>query len=136
LSFVSPSALNAAVNNTNLSGKYTDAFFGVDTYRLLKCFDERSVYKMLEPKDIKPSVVSKTKIIKNQQKGTKKNIEPTKDRDDAWGIKTNELNNLIRSKNVFIYTKAQSLNSFSHVHLMTKERIVKKLCEWKLLSKD
>jgi len=128
--------LSAAINNTKVSGKYTDSFFRVDTYRLTKCFDERAVYKMLEPKDNKPSVVSKTKIINNQQKGIKKNIEPTKDRDDAWGIKTNELNNLIRNKNILNYTKVQSLNSFSHVHRMTKDRIVKKLCEWKPLSKD
>ena len=52
-------ALSAAVNNTNVSGKYTDPFFRVDAYRLLKCFDERSVCKMLELKDNKPSVISK-----------------------------------------------------------------------------
>jgi hypothetical protein len=52
-------------------------------------------------------------------------------------FKTNfELNNLIRNKNIFNYTTAQNLNSFGHVHRMTKDRIVKKLCECKPLSKD
>ena len=71
-------ALSAEVNNTNFSGKYTDSFFRVDAYRLLKYIDERTVYKMLEPKDNKPSVLSKTKNINNQQKSIKKNIRTYK----------------------------------------------------------
>ena len=70
--------LSAAVNNTEVSGKYTDSFFTVGAYRLLKCIDEQAVYKMLEPKDNKPSVVSKTKIINNQQKDIKKNVRTYK----------------------------------------------------------
>jgi hypothetical protein len=70
--------LSDAVNNTEVSGKYTDSFFTVGAYRLLTCIDERAVYKMLEPKDNKPSVLSKTKIIKNKQEGIKKNIRTYK----------------------------------------------------------
>jgi hypothetical protein len=92
---------------------------------------------MVEPKGDKPSIVSKTKMIKTNRKVLRRIFEPTKDRDGAWRIKTNdELNNLIRNKNIFNYTKAQSLNSFGHVHQMTKDRMIKKLCKWKPLSKD
>ena len=52
------------------------------------------------------------------------------------GELNDELNNLIRNKNLSSYTKARSLNSFGHEHRMTTDRMVKKLCEWKPLSKD
>jgi len=61
-------ALSATVNNTNVSGKYTESFFTVGAYRLLKCIDERAVYKILELKDYKPSVISKKTIIKTNRK--------------------------------------------------------------------
>jgi hypothetical protein len=97
----------------------------------------QTVYKMLEPKDNKPSVVSKKIIIKTNRKIWRIIFEPAKDRDGAWRIKTSdELNNLTRNKNIFNYIKVQSLNSFGHVHRMAKDRMVKKLCEWKSSSKD
>ena len=52
----------------------------------------------------------------------------TKDIDGIWRIKTNdELNNLIRNKNIINYIKAQRLSWFDHVHRMTNDRTVNKL---------
>jgi hypothetical protein len=50
----------------------------VDAYRLLKCIDERAVYRMLKPKNNKPSAASKRKIINKKLKSTKKNIRTYK----------------------------------------------------------
>jgi hypothetical protein len=51
----------------------------------------------------------------------------------TWGIKTNdELNNLIRNNNIINYNKANRLSRFGYVQRMAKDRVVKKLCDWKL----
>jgi len=50
------------------------------------------------------------------------------------GNKTNdELNKLIRNKNISSYIMAQRLSWFGHVHRITNNRMVKKLYEWKLI---
>jgi hypothetical protein len=50
---------------------------------------------------------------------------PTKERDGTWRIKTNdELETLIRHKNVINYIKAQTLSWFGHLHRMPEERMV------------
>jgi len=52
---------------------------------------------------------------------------PTKERDGTWRIKTNdELDELIRHKNIINHIKAQSLSWFGHLHQMPEERMVKK----------
>ena len=52
---------------------------------------------------------------------------PTKERDGTWRIKTNdELDILIRHKNIINYIKTQRLSWFGHLHRMTDERMVKK----------
>ena len=51
----------------------------------------------------------------------------TKDRDGTWRIKTHELNNLIRNKNVINYIKSQKLSWFDHVDRMTNDRMIKKI---------
>jgi len=44
---------------------------------------------------------------------------PTKERDGTWRIKTNdELDKLIRHKNIINYMKAQGLSWFGHLHRM------------------
>jgi len=57
---------------------------------------------------------------------------PTKERDGTWRIKTNdELDGLIRHKNIINHIKAQRLSWFCHIHRMPNERMVKKVCKWK-----
>ena len=54
-------------------------------------------------------------------------FRPTKERDGTWRIKTNnELDVLIRHKNIINYIKAQRLSWFGHLHRMPEERMVKK----------
>jgi hypothetical protein len=54
------------------------------------------------------------KIISNC-KILRRILGPTKDRDDTWGIKSNDaLNNLIRNTNTTNNIKAQRLSSFGH----------------------
>ena len=57
---------------------------------------------------------------------------PTKERDGTWRIKTNdELDELIRHKNIINHTKAQRLSCFGHLHRMPEERMVKRVYKWK-----
>ena len=50
----------------------------------------------------------------------------TKERDGTWRIKTDdELDKLIRHKNIINYKKAQRLSWFGHLHRMSEERMVK-----------
>jgi hypothetical protein len=52
---------------------------------------------------------------------------PTKERDGIWRIETNdELDELIKHKNIINHIKAQRLSSFGHLHRMPEERMVKK----------
>jgi hypothetical protein len=54
------------------------------------------------------------------------NFGPTKERDGTWRVKTNdELDKLIRHKNIINYIKAQRLSWFGHLHRMPEERVVK-----------
>jgi hypothetical protein len=49
-----------------------------------------------------------------------------------WRIKTNdELDKLIRHKNIINCIKAQSLSWFGHLHRMSEERMVEKIYKWK-----
>jgi hypothetical protein len=57
---------------------------------------------------------------------------PTKERDGIWGIKTNdELDKIIRHKNIINYTKAQRLSWLGHLHRMSEEIMFKKVYKWK-----
>jgi len=57
---------------------------------------------------------------------------PTKERDGTWRIKTSdELDELIRPKNIINYIKTQRLSSFGHLHRMPEERMVKRVYKWK-----
>jgi len=62
-------------------------------------------------------------------------FECTRARDGMWRMKGNvELNDLIVSKNVINYIKAQRFSWFGHVHRMTNDGMVKKICKWKPIS--
>jgi hypothetical protein len=56
---------------------------------------------------------------------------PTKEREDTWGIKTNELDELIRHRNTINNIKAQRLSWFGHLHRMPEERMVRRVYKWK-----
>ena len=45
-----------------------------------------------------------------------------------------ELNNLIKNKNIINYIQAHRLSRGGHVHQMTNDRMFKKLYEWKLIT--
>ena len=48
--------------------------------------------------------------------------------------KQNELDELIRHKNIINHVKAQRLSWFGHLHRMPEERMVKKVYKWKPMS--
>jgi len=59
---------------------------------------------------------------------------PTKERDGTRRAKTNdELDELIRHKNIINHIKAQRLSWFGHLHRMLEERMVKRVYKWKLM---
>jgi hypothetical protein len=67
-----------------------------------------------------------------ERKVLRKIFGPTKERDGTWRIKTNdELDKLIRHKNIINYIKTQRLSWFGHLHRMPEERMVKKVHKWK-----
>ena len=74
----------------------------------------------------------KNKLMVFERKVLRKIFGPTKERDGTWRIKTNdELDILIRHKNIINYIKAQRLSWFGHLHRMSEERMVKKVYKWK-----
>jgi hypothetical protein len=57
---------------------------------------------------------------------------PTKERDGTWGIKTNnELDKLIKHKNIINHIKAQRLSWFGHLQQMPEDRKVERVYKWK-----
>jgi len=61
----------------------------------------------------------------------------TKERGGTWKIKTNdELDELIRHKNIINHIKAKRLRWFGHLYRMAEERMVKKVYKWKRMSKQ
>jgi hypothetical protein len=74
-------------------------------------------------------------LLITERKTLRRIFRPTKDRYGTLRIKNNdELNNVIRNKDIINYIKAQRLSRFGHAHQMTKDSIVTKLYEWKLIS--
>jgi hypothetical protein len=56
----------------------------------------------------------------------------TEERVGRWSIKTNdEVDELIRHKNVINHIKAQRLSWFGHLHRIPEEKMVKKVYKWK-----
>jgi hypothetical protein len=77
----------------------------------------------------------KQKLLMTERKILRRIFGPSTDRDGTWRIETNdELNNLIRNKNISNYNMTQRLSLFGHVHQRTNDRMVKKLNEWKPIS--
>ena len=65
--------------------------------------------------------------MQNANTVLRKILGPRKERDGTQRIKANdELDILIRHKNIISYIKAQRLSWFGHLHRMPEERMVKK----------
>jgi hypothetical protein len=59
----------------------------------------------------------KNKLMVFERKVLRRILGPTKEKDGTWRIKTNnELDELIRYKNIINHTKAQRLSWFGHLH--------------------
>ena len=80
--------------------------------------------------------VVKTKLMVFERKVLRKIFGPAKKRDGTWRIKRNdELDKLIRHKNVINCMKKQRLIWFGHLHRMSEDRMVKKVYKWKPMLK-
>jgi len=78
---------------------------------------------------------NKNKLMVFDRKVLRKIFGPATERVCTWRIETNdELDELIRHKNVIKHIKAQWLCWFGHLHRMPEERMVKKVCKWKPMS--
>jgi hypothetical protein len=67
-----------------------------------------------------------------ERKVLRKIFGPTKERDGTRRIKTNdELDELIKHKNIINHIKAQILIWFGHFQRMPEDRMVKKVRKWK-----
>jgi hypothetical protein len=74
----------------------------------------------------------KNKLMIFERKVLRKIFGPTKERDGTWRIITNdELDKLMRHKNIINYINAQRLSWFGHLHRMSEERMVKKVYKCK-----
>jgi len=70
----------------------------------------------------------KNNLMIFERKVLRKIFGATKERDGTWRIKTDdELDKLVRHKNIINYIQAQRLNWFGHLHRMSEERMVKKV---------
>jgi hypothetical protein len=74
----------------------------------------------------------KNKLMIFERKVLRKIFGPTKERDGTCRIKKkDELEKLIKHKNIINYIKAQRLSWFGHLHRIPEERMLKKVCKWK-----
>ena len=82
---------------------------------------------------LKETVIQKLFIF--EKKILRRIFGPTKE-NQIWRVKTNEeLDKLIKRKNIINYIKAQRLRWFGHVQRMPDTRTVKKIFNWKPLTK-
>jgi len=77
----------------------------------------------------------KNKLMVFERKVLRKIFGPTKERDGTRRIKTNdELDELIRHKNIINHIKAQRLSWFGNLHRMAERENGKKVYRWKPMS--
>ena len=75
------------------------------------------------------------KLLVFERKILRRIFGPTKE-NQIWRVKTNEKSDkLIKHKNIINYIKAQKLIWFGHVRRMPDTRTVKKIFNWKPLTK-
>jgi hypothetical protein len=74
----------------------------------------------------------KNKLMVYERKGLRRIFGPTKQRNGTCRIKTNdELDELIRHKNVINHIKTQRLSWFGHLLRIPEERLVNEIYKWK-----
>jgi hypothetical protein len=74
----------------------------------------------------------KNKLMVFERKVLRRIFGPTNEGDGTWRIKTNdELDKLIRHKNIINHIKAQILSCLGHLHRMPEEKMVKRVYKWK-----
>jgi len=83
---------------------------------------------------LKEAIIQKLLVF--ERKILRRIFEPTKE-NQIWRVKTNEeLDKLIKHKNIINHIKAQRLSWFGHVQRMPDTGTVKKIFNWKPLSKN
>jgi hypothetical protein len=74
----------------------------------------------------------KNKLMVFERKVLRGIFGRTKERGGTWRIKTNdELDELIRHKNVLNHIEAERLSWFGHLHRMPEDRMIKRVYKWK-----
>jgi hypothetical protein len=82
---------------------------------------------------LKETIIQKLLVF--EKKKLRRIFGPTKGK-LIWRVKTNEeLDKLIKHKNIINYTKAQILSWFGHVQKMPDTRTIKKIFNWIPLAK-
>ena len=89
-------------------------------------------YAVLQPWVLKETIIQKLLVF--ERKILRRIFGPTK-QNQMWRIKTNELDKLIKHKNIVNHIKAQRLSWFGHVQRMPDTRTVKKIFKWNPLNK-
>ena len=82
---------------------------------------------------LKENIIQKLMIF--ERKILRKIFGPTKEVNSLWRIKTNEeLDELIKRKNIIRFIKSQRLKRLGHVERMPNEREVTRIYKWKPLA--
>jgi hypothetical protein len=88
-----------------------------------------------ETRVLKETIIQKLRVLVFERKILRRIFGPTKE-NQIWRVKTDEeLDKLIKHKNIINYIKAQRLSWFGHVQRMPDTRTVKKIFNWKPLTK-
>jgi hypothetical protein len=82
---------------------------------------------------LKETIIQKLLVF--EKKILRRIFGPTKE-NQIWRVKTNEeLDKLIKHKNIINYVKVQRISWFGHVQRMPDTRTAKKILDWKPLAK-
>jgi hypothetical protein len=82
---------------------------------------------------LKEAIIQKLLVF--ERKILRRIFRPTKE-NQIWKVKTSEeFDKLIKHKNIINHIKVQSLSCFGHIQRMPDTRTVKKIFNWKPLTK-
>ena len=75
-------------------------------------------------------------MILFERKVVRKIFVPTRSENGYWRIETNqEINDILKGKNIIGFIKKQRLNWLGHVERMAEDNNVQKIKRWKPMSK-